>query len=214
MAGLFDFGSVDEEQIQLSRKNAGPVTQVTQWKVPAASAEQLKHAWEADAVLLREQPGCISVQLHRGVGEKGVFLSYIVWRSVEHFLKAMEAFAQAHNTHVTYEQYPQTSDSSTQILQIMPIGGGNICDASRNVCADHRSATDPMNPDRSTYAIEVTAGGGTVLSEPPLHDHWIRFDISSTGERQAANLCMAFTLSLEEAHALGVWLAEKSARLY
>ena len=48
----------------------------------------LLKAWEADANWMKQQPGYISTQLHRAVGESYVFMNYAVWESVAHFKAA------------------------------------------------------------------------------------------------------------------------------
>ena len=210
MSSLFNLDSDAIKGIEDAKHTERPVTQVTQLR--SSDEDQLKRAWEADAVLVRKQSGCISVQLHQCVGEAGVFSSQIDWRSIESFLKAKETLAQAPGAHITSEPYPRASVGPTHLLQIIPIGGGNICDGSRNFRADHRTASDPTNPEKSIYALDVKAEGGS-KGEPAVHSHWIRFGISATKPPQTASSCMDFTLSVEDAHALGVWLAEKSARV-
>jgi heme-degrading monooxygenase HmoA len=37
---------------------------------------------------MKQQPGFISTQLHRGIGGSSVFFNYAVWESVEHFKRA------------------------------------------------------------------------------------------------------------------------------
>lgn len=51
--------------------------------------EQFLKGWETEAEKFRQQPGYISIQLHRGIGESGIFINYAVWESVSHFKKAV-----------------------------------------------------------------------------------------------------------------------------
>lgn len=41
-----------------------------------------------DAAYFKQQPGFISAQLHRGLGESHVFLNYAVWETVDAFRTA------------------------------------------------------------------------------------------------------------------------------
>jgi heme-degrading monooxygenase HmoA len=52
-------------------------------------AGQLVRAWANDAAWMKQQPGFISTQLHRGVAGSGVFLNYAVWESTAHFRAAI-----------------------------------------------------------------------------------------------------------------------------
>jgi quinol monooxygenase YgiN len=56
--------------------------------VEAQDVEALLKAWETDANWMKKQPGFISTQLHRAIGESHVFMNYAVWQSVEDFRNA------------------------------------------------------------------------------------------------------------------------------
>lgn len=62
-----------------------PVVLVNLFTVAAQDVAALLKAWEADANWMKQQPGYISTQLHRAVGESYVFMNYAVWESVAHF---------------------------------------------------------------------------------------------------------------------------------
>jgi len=68
--------------------DASPAILVNIFTVDAADAEALLSAWEKDALWMKQQPGFISTQLHRAVGDSHVFMNYAVWESVEHFRNA------------------------------------------------------------------------------------------------------------------------------
>jgi hypothetical protein len=42
---------------------------------------------EKDAEVIGKVPGCLSMQLHRGVGNSGIFMNYAVWSSMEDYRK-------------------------------------------------------------------------------------------------------------------------------
>jgi heme-degrading monooxygenase HmoA len=73
---------------QMEAKEVEPVILINQFTVEPAEAEQLLKAWAADAAWMKQQPGFISTQLHRGIGGSGVFINYAVWESTEHFKRA------------------------------------------------------------------------------------------------------------------------------
>jgi quinol monooxygenase YgiN len=65
-----------------------PVILVNVFQVAEADIPALLKAWEADANWMKQQPGYISTQLHRGIAGSTVFMNYAVWESVAHFRAA------------------------------------------------------------------------------------------------------------------------------
>lgn len=45
-------------------------------------------AWSDDARFMKEQPGFISAQLHRAIGESPTYLNYALWETTAHFRAA------------------------------------------------------------------------------------------------------------------------------
>jgi heme-degrading monooxygenase HmoA len=80
-----DAGTTLFEQMQ---ERGGPVVLISKLIVRPDEVDQLLAAWTADAALMRQQPGYISTQLHRGIGGSCVFLNYAVWETTEHFARA------------------------------------------------------------------------------------------------------------------------------
>jgi heme-degrading monooxygenase HmoA len=74
---------------QLS-EDVSPVVLVNVFTVEAREAEGLIAAWTKDAELMKQAPGFISTQLHRGIGESSTFMNYAVWESVAAFKTAFE----------------------------------------------------------------------------------------------------------------------------
>jgi heme-degrading monooxygenase HmoA len=74
------------EQIE---QHAGAVVLINLFRVePEVAQEFLKH-WAEDAALMKRQPGFISSQLHKGIGDSRVFLNYAVWESVADLKRAV-----------------------------------------------------------------------------------------------------------------------------
>src|ERR1700739_2188888 len=71
--------------------NEGPVILINKFNVAPEEAEQFVKAWSADAESFKSQPGFISAQLHRGIGESSVFVNYAVWESTEQFKQAFHS---------------------------------------------------------------------------------------------------------------------------
>jgi heme-degrading monooxygenase HmoA len=67
---------------------ASPVVLVNLFTLDAADEPALLKAWEADALFMKAQPGFISTQLHRAIGDGVTYLNYAVWDSTSAFAAA------------------------------------------------------------------------------------------------------------------------------
>ena len=68
--------------------DAGPVVLVNVFTVDAHEQDAVVEAWKADAEWMKKQPGYISTQMHKAVGDSSMFLNYAVWDSVADFRAA------------------------------------------------------------------------------------------------------------------------------
>jgi heme-degrading monooxygenase HmoA len=105
---------------QLSQET-GPVILINTFKVAPEDADALLEVWAADAAYMKQQPGFISTQLHRGVGGSSVFLNYAVWESVEAF---RAAFTNPEFQGM-FARYPDTTVASPHLFQKVAVPG--IC---------------------------------------------------------------------------------------
>lgn len=101
--------------------SASPAVLINLFTVEAQDVPSLLEAWEADANFMKRQPGFISTQLHRGLGDSFVFLNYAIWESVEHFRNAF--------THPDFQNglaaYPASAVASPHLFQKIAVP--NIC---------------------------------------------------------------------------------------
>lgn len=74
-----------ERQIAL---DASPVVLVNIFTLDKNDEDAFLRAWRDDAVFMKEQPGFISTQLHRAIGESPTYLNYAVWENTSHFRAA------------------------------------------------------------------------------------------------------------------------------
>ena len=74
-----------ERQIAI---DASPVVLVNIFTLDAADEQPFLKAWQDDALFMKQQPGFISTQLHRAIGESPTYLNYAVWESTAHFRAA------------------------------------------------------------------------------------------------------------------------------
>jgi heme-degrading monooxygenase HmoA len=68
------------EQLQ---EDGGPVVLINQFSVPPEDAERFLAVWADDAAFMKQQPGFVSTQLHRGTAGSSTFMNVAVWESAE-----------------------------------------------------------------------------------------------------------------------------------
>src|SRR3981081_3164470 len=59
----------------------GPVVLFNEFNVPPEDAERFLEVWADDAAFMKQQPGFISTQLHRGTAGSATFMNVAVWES-------------------------------------------------------------------------------------------------------------------------------------
>ena len=70
---------------------------------------------------MKQQPGYISTQLHRGIAGSTVFMNYAVWESVAHF---REAFNHP-DFRKTTEHYPPSAVACPHLFACLTVP--NLC---------------------------------------------------------------------------------------
>jgi quinol monooxygenase YgiN len=73
---------------QMNEDTDRPEILVNKFNVNPDEVDMFLMDWEKDATYFRSQPGCISAQLHQGIGGIGVFVNYAVWESTSLYKKA------------------------------------------------------------------------------------------------------------------------------
>ena len=77
--------------------------------------------WQDDAEFMKRQPGFISTQLHRALGDSPTYLNYAIWESTAHFRAAF--------THPDFlakiASYPASAIASPHLFQKVSVPG--IC---------------------------------------------------------------------------------------
>jgi heme-degrading monooxygenase HmoA len=107
-----------ERQIAI---DASPVVLVNVFALDKADEQTFLKVWEDDAVFMKRQPGFISTQLHRAIGQSPTYLNYAVWASTAHFRAAF--------THPEFRaklsKYPSSAVASPHLFQKVAVPG--IC---------------------------------------------------------------------------------------
>lgn len=101
--------------------DATPVVLVNVFTLDKADEQAFLQAWQDDAVFMKQQPGFISTQLHRAIGESATYLNYAVWESTAHFRAAFN-----HPEFVAkLPAYPSSAVASPHLFQKVAVAG--IC---------------------------------------------------------------------------------------
>jgi len=107
-----------ERQIAL---DASPVVLINVFTLDKADEQTFLNAWQNDAAFMKRQPGFISTQLHRAVGDSPTYLNHAVWETTAAFRAAF--------THPEFRArlsaYPASAVASPHLFQKVAIPG--IC---------------------------------------------------------------------------------------
>jgi heme-degrading monooxygenase HmoA len=102
---------------------ASPVVLVNVFTLDKVDEQTFLEAWQDDARFMQRQPGFISTQLHRAVGESPTYLNYAVWESTGDF---RAAFSHP-EFRAKLSTYPPSAVASPHLFQKVAVPG--ICAA-------------------------------------------------------------------------------------
>ena len=69
-------------------EDVGPVLLINKFNLDPQDVNQFLKAWASDAEI-KQQPGFISTQLHRGIAGSSTFINYAIWESTSQFMQAL-----------------------------------------------------------------------------------------------------------------------------
>ena len=101
--------------------DVAPVVLVNAFTLDKADEPAMLRAWTADARFMQRQPGFISTQLHRAIGEGCSYLNYAIWESNAAF---RAAFSQP-EFRARLSDYPSSVVTSPHLFQKFGVPG--IC---------------------------------------------------------------------------------------
>ena len=105
-----------ERQIAI---DANAVVLVNPFTLDKADEPAFLKIWQDDAAFMKRQPGFISTQLHRAIGESPTYLNYAVWESTAAFRTAF-----MHPDFVAkLSTYPQSAVASPHLFQKVAVPG-------------------------------------------------------------------------------------------
>ncbi|MGE0022811.1 MAG: antibiotic biosynthesis monooxygenase [Hyphomicrobium sp.] len=99
--------------------DAGPIVLVNVFTLDKLDEPSFLRIWREDASLIKQQPGFISSQLHRAIGENPMYLNYAVWESTAHYRAVLDLFRSQFAT------YPSSTVASPHLFQKIAVAG--IC---------------------------------------------------------------------------------------
>ncbi|MDA9549721.1 antibiotic biosynthesis monooxygenase [Bradyrhizobium sp. CCBAU 45321] len=101
--------------------DTGPLVLVNLFTLDKADEQSFLQVWQDDAAFMKRQPGFISTQLHRAIGESPTYLNYAVWQTTADFRAAF--------THPEFRSkisaYPASAVASPHLFQKVAVSG--IC---------------------------------------------------------------------------------------
>jgi heme-degrading monooxygenase HmoA len=99
--------------------DAAPVVLMNVFTLDKADEQTFLRAWQADADFMKRQPGYISTQLYRAIGESPTYLNSAVWESTATFRTAF--------THPEFlsklSAYPSSAIASPHLFQKVAVPG-------------------------------------------------------------------------------------------
>ena len=99
--------------------DATAIVLVNVFTLDKADEQVFLQAWQADADFMKRQPGFISTQLHRAIGESPTYLNCAVWESTADFRAAF--------THPEFlaklSAYPSSAVASPHLFQKVAVPG-------------------------------------------------------------------------------------------
>lgn len=100
---------------------ASPVVLINLFTLDKADEAALLAAWADDAEFMKRQPGFISTQLHRAIGDGCTYLNYAVWETTEAF---RAAFGHP-EFQAKLSKYPSSAVATPHLFQKIAVPG--IC---------------------------------------------------------------------------------------
>lgn len=101
--------------------DANAVVLVNVFTLDKADEQAFLAVWQDDAVFMKRQPGFISTQLHRALGDSPTYLNYAIWDSTAAFRAAF----MHPQFRAKVSAYPSSSVASPHLFQKVAVPG--IC---------------------------------------------------------------------------------------
>lgn len=101
--------------------DASPVVLVNVFTLDKTDEQAFLKVWRDDADFMKHQPGFLSTQLHRAIGESPTYLNYAIWESTADFRASF-----SHPDFIAkLAAYPASAVASPHLFQKVAVPG--IC---------------------------------------------------------------------------------------
>jgi len=97
----------------------GPVVLANVFTLDKADEPRFLEVWQDDAAFMKRQPGFISTQLHRALGDSPTYLNYAVWESTAAF---RAAFSNP-DFQARISAYPPSAVATPHLFQKVAVPG-------------------------------------------------------------------------------------------
>ena len=97
----------------------GPVVLVNVFTLDKADEPRFLEVWQDDAAFMKRQPGFISTQRHRALGDSPTYLNYAVWESTAAF---RAAFSNP-DLQARISAYPPSAVATPHLFQKVAVPG-------------------------------------------------------------------------------------------
>jgi len=115
-----------DDQVTYARQlqhDDGPVVLINQFTLAPDDAERFLQVWADDAALMKQQPGFISTQLHRGTAGSTTFINVAVWESA----RALGPAFRSPEFQARAARYPDRTIAAPHVFTKVAVPG--ICTA-------------------------------------------------------------------------------------
>lgn len=107
--------------LQQLQQDGGPVVLINQFSVAPGDVERFLEVWAEDAGFMKQQPGFVSTQLHRGIAGSTTFVNMAVWDSA----RALGEAFRSPEFRERSARYPDSAVATPHVFQKLAVPG--IC---------------------------------------------------------------------------------------
>ena len=110
---------VEEEE----NKNGDSVILINKFDVDPNKIEQFLKDWTEISSYFKQQPGFITTELYKGFGKSSVFVSYQVWKSIDHFKKESNIVLNSNEVQSRLAKYNDSLVISSHLFRNVVVPG-------------------------------------------------------------------------------------------
>ncbi len=107
--------------IQQLQENDSPVVLINQFNLAPGDVGRFLEVWADDAAFMKQQPGFISTQLHRGTAGSTTFINVAVWESA----RALGRVFRSPEFQARAARYPDSTVAAPHVFTKVAVPG--IC---------------------------------------------------------------------------------------